>query len=159
MPVSALYLLAAPSTPAEVIEAIAERGEQGERLSLAEVKAIIAEVKARGAEAEVVDEDGATRIIEYEVADEEPPQAARGLLLSGGRPKNSPCARSPSRSPTTRERVVVPYYRAAGAACAEDDRGLSEGSQSGARGGDRALLGLALSAISTKMAPARLSRR
>jgi Protein of unknown function (DUF3102) len=49
VPVSALYLLAAPSTPAEVIEAVAERGEQGERVSLAEVRTIIAEVKARAA--------------------------------------------------------------------------------------------------------------
>ena len=34
VPVSGLYLLAAPSTPAEVIEVIAERSADGERLSL-----------------------------------------------------------------------------------------------------------------------------
>ena len=96
VPAQALYLLAAPSTPAEVIEAIAERGEQGERLSLAEVKAIIAEVKARVRKPRSSTRSAA--VIEYEVADEEPPQAARDLLLSGGRPKNSPCARSASRS-------------------------------------------------------------
>ena len=63
VPISALYLLAAQSTPAELIEAIAERSEQGERLSLAEVKEMIAEAEARDAHEE--DEED----------DEEPPQA------------------------------------------------------------------------------------
>jgi hypothetical protein len=37
LPVSALYLLAAPSTPAEIIEAVAERGKKGERLSYRDI--------------------------------------------------------------------------------------------------------------------------
>jgi hypothetical protein len=38
VPLRGLYLLAAPNTPAEVIEAVAERTEQGERVTLDEVK-------------------------------------------------------------------------------------------------------------------------
>jgi hypothetical protein len=53
VPISGLYLLAAEDTPAEVIEAIAERCEQGERLSLAEVKKMIAEAEARDEEDDV----------------------------------------------------------------------------------------------------------
>ena len=52
LPISGLYLLAAPSTPAEVIEVVAERSEQGERLSLEEVKKMVAEAEAKsGADA------------------------------------------------------------------------------------------------------------
>jgi hypothetical protein len=43
---SSLYLLAAPSTPAKVVEAIAERSGEGERLSRGEVKTLVAEAKA-----------------------------------------------------------------------------------------------------------------
>ncbi len=38
-----LYLLARPSTPAEVIEAVAERSEEGDTLMLAKVRDMIAE--------------------------------------------------------------------------------------------------------------------
>ncbi len=47
VPISGLYLLAAPSTPAEVIEVVMERSEKGETLTLAEVKTMIAEVEAK----------------------------------------------------------------------------------------------------------------
>jgi hypothetical protein len=43
----ALYLLAAPSTPDEVREAVAERSERGETLTHAEVKKMIAEAAAK----------------------------------------------------------------------------------------------------------------
>jgi hypothetical protein len=39
---SALYLLAAPGTPAEVIEAVAERAEDGERITKAEAEQMVA---------------------------------------------------------------------------------------------------------------------
>ena len=48
VPVSGLYLLAAPSAPADVIEAVADASAKGENLTLAEVKRMIAE--ASGAE-------------------------------------------------------------------------------------------------------------
>jgi Protein of unknown function (DUF3102) len=51
LPISGLYLLASPRTPTEVIVAVAERSEQGERLSLDEVKQMIAEAEAKGADA------------------------------------------------------------------------------------------------------------
>jgi Protein of unknown function (DUF3102) len=38
VPISALYLLAQPNTPSEVIEEVAERSKRGERLKLAQVK-------------------------------------------------------------------------------------------------------------------------
>ena len=44
---SSLYLLAAPSTPTEVVEAVAGRSEKGETLTLAEAKTMIAEVEAK----------------------------------------------------------------------------------------------------------------
>jgi hypothetical protein len=43
----ALYLLAAPSTPDEVREAVAERSGRGETLTHAEVKKMIAEAAAK----------------------------------------------------------------------------------------------------------------
>jgi hypothetical protein len=64
VPISALYLLAAQSIPAELIEAIAERSEQGERLSLAEVKGIIAEAEARDDEDDEVEEVDAEDSVE-----------------------------------------------------------------------------------------------
>jgi hypothetical protein len=42
-----LYLLAAPSTPAEVIDAVAERSAEGERLSLSGVSLTCARVVPR----------------------------------------------------------------------------------------------------------------
>lgn len=99
VPVSALYLLAAPSTPDEVIDAVAERGE---RLSLAEVKAIIAEVKARGAPE-----------IEDESSDEE--EEAEGKPEPRLVPFEVTYKRQPVRQVRfsvthERERVAVPYY-------------------------------------------------
>jgi hypothetical protein len=109
VPVSGLYLLAAPSTPTEVVEAIAERGEQGERLSLAEVKTIIAEVKARAA-----------RTIEYEVDDEEPPQEReisyarvgfeKGDAEQAYRSRYGDVRQVRHQVTYERETVVVPYY-------------------------------------------------
>ena len=43
VPVSGLYLLAAPKTPPAAVEAVAERSEAGEKLSLADVKDVIAQ--------------------------------------------------------------------------------------------------------------------
>ena len=48
VPVSALYLLAAPSTPDEVVDAVAERTEAGEKLSLEDVKEEIKTAKRGG---------------------------------------------------------------------------------------------------------------
>ncbi len=51
-----LYLLASSSTPPDVIDAVAERDEQGERVPVAEIEKMIAEAKAVAAkekEAEV----------------------------------------------------------------------------------------------------------
>jgi hypothetical protein len=45
VPVSSLYLLAAPSTPPKVVEAVAERAEAGEKLTHGEVKAAIEAAK------------------------------------------------------------------------------------------------------------------
>lgn len=46
IPVSGLYLLAAPNTPDEVIDQAVERAEQGETLSVAKVKEMIADARA-----------------------------------------------------------------------------------------------------------------
>jgi Protein of unknown function (DUF3102) len=43
--VSSLYLLAAPSTPPEAVEAVIERAERGEKLSGADVKKAVSEAK------------------------------------------------------------------------------------------------------------------
>jgi protein gp37 len=47
LPVSALYALAAPSTPAEARDAIIERAQVGETVSVADVKRIINDTKSR----------------------------------------------------------------------------------------------------------------
>jgi hypothetical protein len=44
-PVSALYLLAAPSTPAEVRDEILDRAKNGEKVTHAEVKCVVADAK------------------------------------------------------------------------------------------------------------------
>ena len=41
LPVSGLYLLAAPNTPEEARDAVIERGQNGEALSLKEVQRMI----------------------------------------------------------------------------------------------------------------------
>ena len=45
VPLSTLYLLAAPSTPTTVVEAVVSRSAQGDRLSVADVKEEIAKAK------------------------------------------------------------------------------------------------------------------
>jgi hypothetical protein len=47
LPVSSLYLLAAPSTPEAARDAIIERAQGGEPVSVAEVKRVIADAKGR----------------------------------------------------------------------------------------------------------------
>ena len=47
IPVSALYLLAAPSTPEEAIEIVTERVEAGEKMSVEDVKAVVEEEKVK----------------------------------------------------------------------------------------------------------------
>lgn len=47
VPVSGLYVLAAPRTPARALVAVVKRSEAGEKLSLAEVKAEVAKAKPR----------------------------------------------------------------------------------------------------------------
>jgi len=51
VPITGLYLLAAPSTPAEVLDHAAERAEAGEKLSVADVKKMIADARAGDKEA------------------------------------------------------------------------------------------------------------
>jgi hypothetical protein len=46
LPLSALYLIAAPSTPPEAVDEVIERAERGEVIKLAEVRETIAEHKA-----------------------------------------------------------------------------------------------------------------
>lgn len=45
LPISTLYLLAAPSTPQQAIASVAERSSRGERLTTADVKQAVAEAK------------------------------------------------------------------------------------------------------------------
>ena len=45
---SSIYLLAAPSTPADVVETVAERSSKGERFSRGEIKTMVAEAKPAG---------------------------------------------------------------------------------------------------------------
>jgi hypothetical protein len=47
LPISALYLLAAPSTPKEARDKVIERAEAGEPVSVAEVKQIVEQAKGR----------------------------------------------------------------------------------------------------------------
>ena len=47
IPVSALYLLAAPSTPMQAVEEAVAKAEAGERTSVVEIKSTIAEAKAK----------------------------------------------------------------------------------------------------------------
>jgi hypothetical protein len=47
LPVSSLYLLAAPSTPPEAIETVIERAEQGEKMTGAKVKKAVREAKSK----------------------------------------------------------------------------------------------------------------
>jgi hypothetical protein len=47
LPVSSLYLLAAPSTPETAVEALVERAKTGEKVTGAEVKKIIHEARTK----------------------------------------------------------------------------------------------------------------
>jgi hypothetical protein len=49
LPVSGLYLLAAPSTPEETRAAVIERAEKGEKLTLADVKSAVDAARDHGA--------------------------------------------------------------------------------------------------------------
>jgi len=70
VPVSGLYLLAAPSTPAEVIEAVAERSDRGER-------AFVADRKER------VDLTIGQRAMQHAMLWPEPEKGGRGKKLPG----------------------------------------------------------------------------
>jgi hypothetical protein len=117
---TALYRLASPSTPPEVVEHVVALGRR------------------------ITDEDVAARMIEYEVVDDEPPQAREIRYVAGdiddglatrithegdaeqawrtryGAVREVPCYRGEVEEPpvrrvrlqveTTRETVVVPYY-------------------------------------------------
>jgi hypothetical protein len=73
LPVSALYLLAAPSTPESAVEAIADRIDAGEKLSCAEVTEVIAEAKGKtGAK-----KPAAVPEIDEDIDDEDPSIAQR----------------------------------------------------------------------------------
>ena len=148
VPNSALYLLAAPSTPAEVIEAVAEHSE---RLSLAEVKTIIAEVKARAApEIEDISGDG------EEEAEEKPELRLVPFQVTY---KREPVRRVPFEVTREREPVTVPY-------CVQRrtppaPRTIEDFQRDRNRGRAEAIarhLGW-IEAISMKMTPARSSRR
>ena len=54
VPISALYLLAAPNTPEEAIEVVAARVEGGEKLSINDVKAEIKTAKPKANKVEVI---------------------------------------------------------------------------------------------------------
>jgi hypothetical protein len=47
LPISALYLLAAPSTPPEAVETVIERATTGEKVTGAEVKKVVHEAKSK----------------------------------------------------------------------------------------------------------------
>jgi hypothetical protein len=47
LPVSALYLLASPSTPLETAKDVVAKAQDGERVSVAEIKATVTEAKAK----------------------------------------------------------------------------------------------------------------
>jgi cell division protein FtsB len=68
LPVSALYMIAAPSTPDEVRDEVLERAQAGEPVSVAEIKAAIAEQKAAVADEPAGETEGET---EEETEDED----------------------------------------------------------------------------------------
>ena len=78
IPVSGLYLLAAPNTPDEVIDQVVERAEQGEKLSLAKVKEMIAD--ARAADLATAEERLAKLKASYEKQQEELREEQAGLM-------------------------------------------------------------------------------
>jgi hypothetical protein len=110
VPTSALYLLAAQSTPAEVIEAIAERSEQGERLSLAEVKQMIADAEADDAPDEDEEDDGLATRMPLSSSDAEQAYRSRYGYAYHQEVEEPPARQVSFHVETTRETVVVPYY-------------------------------------------------
>jgi hypothetical protein len=57
LPISGLYVLAAPSTPPEARDAIIERAQAGEPVSVSEIKQTIDVAKGRRHDADLADED------------------------------------------------------------------------------------------------------
>ena len=89
VPVSALYLLAAPSTPDEVIDAVAERTEAGEKLSLEDVKKEIKTAKRGGDRAtKPRDNQAEADILAHKNKTGEWPSKKEGVELTGLNPRN-----------------------------------------------------------------------
>jgi hypothetical protein len=111
VPPSALYLLAAQSIPDEAIDAIEERSKQGERLSLAEVKRMIAEAEARDAhEEDEEDDDSLAARAPLSLSDVEHAYRSRYGYAYRQEVEEPPARQVSFRVETTRETVVVPYY-------------------------------------------------
>lgn len=80
LPISGLYLLAAPLTPADVVDAVIVKAESGESMSLADIKKMIADAKGEGrAESEA---DASRRLAEQEASAQKKLDAARLQLES-----------------------------------------------------------------------------
>jgi Protein of unknown function (DUF3102) len=105
VPISGLFLLAAEDTPTEVIRAIAERCEAGERLSLAEVKQMIAEAEA--IDDEDVDDGLATRM-PLSASDVE--HAYRSRYGIERKVEEPPVRHIRHQVTYERETVAAPYY-------------------------------------------------
>jgi hypothetical protein len=129
VPITGLYLPAAPNTPPEVIGAFAARSEQGERLSLDEVKRVIAEAEAarRTIAYEARDVTRAEREITFERTVEDAPvrEVRLPVTYSG------------------REEVKVPFYREPHARPAPDESSFLSGARRGFSDGARSVDGLA----------------
>jgi hypothetical protein len=124
-----------------VIEAIEERSEQGERLSLAEVKQMIAEAEAGDAPDENEEDDGLATRMPISPSDAEQAYQSRYGYAYRQEAEEQPVRYVTHQAEITRETVAVPYYVTVERPPAQDDRKLSEGSQSGARGGAHAAPG------------------
>ena len=61
IPVSALYLLAAPSTPSEAVDEVIERAKSGERQAHAEIKDTIDKIKTAKATAAAKPQCGSSK--------------------------------------------------------------------------------------------------
>jgi hypothetical protein len=91
LPVSGLYLLAAPSTPKEARDEIIDRAEAGEKVSVAEIKETIAEAKLSTAERHTpgMPADPAANTAP-EPAGSAPPQAPQQLTAETPKPEPQP---------------------------------------------------------------------
>ena len=111
VPITGLYLLAAPNTPPEVIEAVAARSEQGERLSLDEVKRVIAEAEAarRTIAYEARDVTRAEREITFERTVEDAPvrKVRLPVTYSGGKKSKFPFTGSPRPTSPRRKFLFI----------------------------------------------------